>query len=185
LRWIAEIPAVFRATPAGIDDGTTPVDAVVGDLFETLFDERPAADLLQAFRPAANSKAEQNRLHWVLTACHLLWHPALRSRALPRQGLRKLLIQELSSLAAVVPVDRLLDDEERREELIRRVFAELALRLPGETARDSEDRLAQVDSLEQRRLLKAAADKEKRVREVREMMARRAAEEAAAKTSRE
>ena len=70
-------------------------------------------------------------------------------------------------------------------ELVRRAFAALGLRLPGESAGEAEDRLAQVDSVERQRLLRAAAEKEKRAREVREMMARRAAEEAAAKVSRE
>lgn len=65
------------------------------------------------------------------------------------------------------------------------MFAALELRFLGEAAQEADDRLAQLDSLEQQRLLKSAAEKEKRAREVREMMARRAAEEAAAKVSRE
>jgi hypothetical protein len=185
LRWLNEMPPAFRATPAGFPGGVTPVHAVVADLCDTLYGQPPDDDLLQAFRPGNTGKAERNRLLWVLAACHLLWHPALRERSLPADDLRKLLVQDLAGLAAVTPAERLLDEEERREELIRRAFAALGLRLPGESAKEAEDRLAQVDSVERQRLLRAAAEKEKRAREVREMMARRAAEEAAAKVSRE
>jgi hypothetical protein len=185
LRWLGEMPPAFRAAPQGFPGGVTPAHAVVADLWDTLYGRPPEDDLLQAFRPAGAGKAELNRLLWVLAACHLLWHPALRPRPLPPDGLRKLLVQDLAGLAAVAPAERLLDDEERREELVRRAFAALGLRLPGESAREAEDRLAQVDSVERKRLLRAAAEKEKRAREVREMMARRAAEEAAAKVSRE
>jgi hypothetical protein len=185
LRWMNDMPPAFRAAPAGFPGGVTPAHAVVADLCDTLFGQPPDDDLLQAFRPANRGKAERNRLLWVLAACHLLWHPALRERSLPAEGLRKLLVQDLAGLAAVTPAERLLDEEERREELVRRAFAALKLRLPGESAKEAEDRLAQVDSVERQRLLRAAAEKEKRAREVREMMARRAAEEAAAKVSRE
>jgi hypothetical protein len=185
LRWLNEMPPAFRAVPEGFPGGITPVHAVVADLCDTLYGQPPDDDLLQAFRPANTGKAERSRLLWVLAACHLLWHSALRERSLPADGLRRLLVQDLAGLAAVTPAERLLDEEERREELVRRAFAALGLRLPGESAKEAEDRLAQVDSVERQRLLRAAAEKEKRAREVREMMARRAAEEAAAKVSRE
>jgi hypothetical protein len=185
LRWLNEMPPAFYAAPEGFPGGRTPVHAVVADLFDTLYGRPPGDDLVGAFRPANASKGEHNRLLWVLAACHLLWHPDLRGRPLPAGGLRKFLVQDLAGLAAVTPADRLIDDEERREELIRRALAALGLRLPGEGPKEAEDRLAQVDSVERQRLLRAAAEKEKRAREVREMMARRAAEEAAAKVSRE
>jgi hypothetical protein len=185
LRWMSEMPPAFRTTPEGFPGGVTPVHAVVADLYDTLHGRPPGSDYLQAFRPANAGKAEHNRLLWVLAACHLLWHPELRQRPLPAEGLRRLLVQDLAALAAVTPAQGLLDDEERREELVRRALAALGLRLPGESIKEAEDRLAQVDSVERQRLLRAAAEKEKRAREVREMMARRAAEEAAAKVSRE
>jgi hypothetical protein len=185
LRWMTEMPAAFRAEPQGFGTDTLAVYAVVADLFETCTGEPPDANLLAAFHAANTGKVERNRLRWVLAACHLLWHPALRSQSVPAATLRKLLVQDLATLAAVAPVDRLIDEEERREELIRRTLRALDLRLPGESPKDAEDRLTQVDSVERQRLLREAAEKEKRAREVREMMARRAAEEAAAKVSRE
>jgi hypothetical protein len=185
LRWVAEMPDAFDAEPDGFPRGTVAVPAVVADLFDTYFGEPPGEALLAAFRPANAGKAERNRLRWVLAACHLLWHPALRACPVTREQLNRLLVQHLATLASVVPADTVRAEEERREELIRRTLAALGLLLPGESAKEAEDRLAQVDSVERRRLLREAAEKEKRAREVREMMARRAAEEAAAKVSRE
>jgi hypothetical protein len=185
LRWVAEMPEPFRAEPQGFATGGVSVHAVVADLFDTLVGEPPDTPLLACFKPANSSKVERNRLRWVLAACHLLWHPGLRNRPVDRLGLRKLLVQDLASLASVVSVDALLTDEERREELIRRTLLALGLLLPGEAPKEAADRLTQLDSVERQRLVREAAEKEKRAREVREMMARRAAEEAAAKVSRE
>jgi hypothetical protein len=185
LRWLAELPEPFRSEPQGFGTGGVPVHAIVADLFDTYSGEHPEASLLAAFKPANAGKFERNRLRWVLAACHLLWHPALRSQSIDRARLNKLLLQDLAALASVVSADTVLADEERREELIRRTLLALGLLLPGESQKEAEDRLTQVDSVERRRLLREAAEKEKRAREVREMMARRAAEEAAAKVSRE
>jgi hypothetical protein len=185
LRWMADMPEPFRAEPQGFAEGGVPVPAVVADLFDTLVGEHPDTPLLAAFKPASSSKLERNRLRWVLAACHLLWHPALRAGTADRGGLSKLLVQDLATLASVVSADDLLTDEERREELIRRTLLALGLLLPGEAQKEAADRLTQLDSVERQRLVREAAEKEKRAREVREMMARRAAEEAAAKVSRE
>jgi hypothetical protein len=185
LRWLIDMPDAFRAEPFGRGRGEVTVPAVVADLFDTYFGEPPGESLMAAFRPANAGKAERNRLRWVLAACHLLWHPALRGQTAAPPQLNRLLVQEVATLSSVVSADALQTEEERREELIRRTLAALGLLLPGESAKEAEDRLAQVDSVERRRLLREAAEKEKRARAVREMMAQRAAEEAAAKVSRE
>ena len=185
LRWLAEMPESFSAEPFGFANGEVSVVAVVADLYETYFGAFPAEDLLTAFRPTKTGKVERNRHRWVLAACHLLWHPALRGRGVEQAQLNRLLVQDLAQLATAESADSLRTEEERREELIRRTLQALKLALPGETEKDAEDRLTQVDSVERRRLLRAAAEKEKRAREVRDMMAKRAAEEAAAKVSRE
>jgi hypothetical protein len=185
LRWLAEMPDAFSAEPLGFGKGEVSVAAVVADLCETYLGALPDENVLAAFRPTKTGKVERNRHCWVLAACHLLWHPVLRGRSVTPAQLHRLLIQDLAELATVESADSLRTEEERREELIRRTLQALKLRLPGESAQDAEDRLTQVDSIERRRLLRAAAEKEKRAREVRDMMARRAAEEAAAKVSRE
>jgi hypothetical protein len=185
LRWVADLPAPFRALPEGFAGGTTRVRAVVADLFETLYGQSAQAPMLRACDAHDTSKAERNRLGWILAASHTLWHPALREAPGPRPAVERLLVEELATVAAVVPLDALLSDEERREELVRRILRAAGRGLPGESAREGEDRLKQVDSVERHRVLSAATAREKRSRKVREAMARKAAEEAAAKVSRE
>jgi len=206
LRWLGEMPSPFRLAPEGLPGGVVRVSAVVADLFETAFGAPPQGALLDAFRatvptaatvptvatvatvatvPTVPTSAERNRLGFVLVACHLFSHPSLRGRPLSAAGLRTFLVQELASLAHSVSVSSLDSDEERREELVRRALRALGEALPGESASESEDRLRQVDSVERRRVLAAAAEREKRSREVREKMAKKAAEEAAAKVGRE
>ncbi|MCE9581809.1 MAG: hypothetical protein K8T20_04750 [Planctomycetes bacterium] len=183
LRWIAEMPAVFRGEPAFGSGSGVRVRAVVSDVMETALGERPDAGLLQPFSPASSSPADRNRLRWVLAACHLLWHPALRERSLSAAGITRFLVQDMSALAAVAPFESLVADEERREELLRRALDATALRLPGESANDAADRMTQVDSIERRKLLAEAAEKQKRSKKLAEEIRRKAAEEAASKPS--
>jgi hypothetical protein len=185
LRWVAELPAACRALPEGFPGGTVRVRAVVADIFETLFGAPASTPFLAACDAHDTGKGERNRLGWILAASHTLWHPSLREAPGPRPAIERLLVEELASVAAVVPVDALGSDEERREELVRRVLRAAGAALPGESARDAEDRLKQVDSVERQRVLRSASERERRTRKVREAMARKAAEEAAAKVSRE
>jgi hypothetical protein len=185
LRWMAEMPVAFRAEPEGFPDGRARVRAVVADLFETFFGQSPPAATLAAFDHSDTGKAERNRLRWLLAATHLLWHPTFREHPPTRAALERLLIQELPAVAGIVDVEQLDQDEERREELVRRTLRTLARPLPGEAGNEAEDRWKQVDSVERRRVLLAAAERERRSRQVREAMARKAAQEAAAKVSRE
>jgi hypothetical protein len=186
LRWVAELPAPFRAAPTEFSDGSVRVRAVIADLFETLFGARPARALLDAFDAVDLGAGERNRLAWTLAAAHLLWHPALRP--LPpkvRPAIERLLVQELPQLAAIVSVGELDRDDERREELARRGLRAAGVALDGESTNDAEDRLRQVDSVERHRVLVEAAERERRAREVREAMAKKAAEEAVPKVGRE
>jgi hypothetical protein len=185
LRWLAEMPQSFSATPEGFSGGppTVSVPAVVADLIDTMHNEPPDSEFLRPFRSGDHSKKERNRLRWVLAACHLLWHPALRSLPLPLDRLRLLLVDDLAGLAAVVSADELRHDEERREELVRRTLHILDLSLPGESQAEAEDRLAQVNCVERQRLVREAAEKERRARDIREQLARQAAQEAAARYS--
>ncbi len=161
------------------------VRAVVADLLETLYSAPATPQLLAAFDAPSATKLHANRLAWVLAACHAFSHPALRDDAGPRAAVERFLVQELAALSTVAPVTGLAHDEERREELVRRVLSAASRDLPGESASESKDRFRQVDSIERHRVLAAAAGREKRAREVREAMARKATEEAAAKVSRE
>jgi glycosyltransferase involved in cell wall biosynthesis len=188
LRWVSEMPAAFRAEPEGFAGGRVRVGAVVADALETLTGERADERLRDAFHPSHTGAAERNRLAWVLATAHVLWHPSLREEGLTPKSeaaLIRFLVEELSALSFLVPIENLAADEERREELVRRVLRACGLSLPNESAADRDDRLKQVDSLERHKVLAAAAERERRAREVREAMAKKASEEAAAKVSRE
>lgn len=185
LRWLGAMPAAFRGDPQGFPGGRVRVRAVVADVLETLLRERLSEEALKAFAKQETSPLERNRLRWILAACFLLWHPSFRGKG-KRESLLKLLGQELASLAAVAGADKLRDEEERREELVRRVLGALELRLPGESARDAADRMAQVDSVERHRVMMEASERERRARQKREAeLRRRAEEEAASKATRE
>ncbi|MEI6234843.1 MAG: hypothetical protein WCT04_17450 [Planctomycetota bacterium] len=193
LRWIADMPAAFSAEPVGFPNGKIAVRAVVCDLYETVLGERPSEPLLQAFSAAALSKVERNRLRWVLGACWVFWHPFFRQKPFTPDAFKKLMVLDLADLAAVMPADNLLSDQDRREELARLAMAATRTAFPGESWDDFKDRLTQVDSIESHRVIaqatikekKAREDRARREREVREEMARKAAAEAAAKESRE
>lgn len=184
LRWISEMPAAFRGEPGAGPGGGVRVKAVVNDLLESLRGEPVDPASLAPFS-FNGSFQDRNRLRWVLAACHLLWHPALRARSLPRAGLLRLLVQDMAALAAVANADALATEEERREELTRRGLAAAGLRLPGETEVQAADRLNQVDSIERRKLVAAAAEKQRRAKAIQEELRRKAAEEAASKASSE
>lgn len=177
------MPAAFRSEPAFGRGAGVRVRAVVGDVMETVLGERPIPALLDSFAASTASAPDRNRLRWVLAACHVLWHPALRERSLPAAGVTRLLLQDMASLAAVAPFEALVADEERREELLRRTLEATGMRLPGESAGDAADRLTQVDSIERRKLLVEASEKQKKAKKLAEEIRKRAAEEAASKMS--
>ncbi|MBI3273176.1 MAG: hypothetical protein HYZ53_29570 [Planctomycetes bacterium] len=188
LRWLAELPVEFRA-PFGLGRGRTKVNAVVADLWETLFEEPPPRDVVLAFAPGAMDRARRAHLRWALAGCRVLAHPELRpaaateaDRTRARTGVRAFLLEDLAALSAVVAADALDADPERREELVRLGLRALGLAPVGETPEEARDRLAQVDSVERRRLVDAAAARERRAREMRELLARRAAEARVGKT---
>lgn len=193
LRWIGDMPAAFAAEPTGFPDGVVSVRAVVCDTYETLAQARPSEALLQAFSATALTKIERNRLRWVLAACWVFWHPFFRQCRFDAEKFKNLMVLDLSDLAAIMPVENLLTDQDRREELARLAMAAVGSSFPDETWDDFKDRLTQVDSIESHRVIAQATIKEKQAREdrakrekaVRSEMARKAAAEAAAKESRE
>jgi hypothetical protein len=89
----------------------------------------------------------------------------------------------LMRLAKLVPPDAMVNDPDRREELVRLCLKGLALVPAGESAAQAADRLTTLDSVERERVIRKTRKKEARAREIREAMARRRAEEAAARYS--
>lgn len=87
----------------------------------------------------------------------------------------------LQGLARLVKLESLVNDPDRREELVRMVLSALELRPAHETAAQALDRLNSLDSAERKRILQATLEAERRAREVREAMARAKAQEAASR----
>ena len=177
-RWLGEMPPIFARAPDSVSGGTVNVRAVLSDLFETLTGERVELRV-------GDAAGSPNEVQWALAACHLLWHPQLRTQRMAPLLLQRVFMQEIPQIAAVVPVAQLAQQSERGEELIRRTLHALGLRIAGESEAEAEDRLKQVDSVEHHRVIAEAVAREARARQVREQMATKAAEEAAAKVSRE
>lgn len=185
LRWLRESPeALFGEQAAGLRRSFDP-RAMMSDLFETYTGAPLAPSQAAAFSGAEGSNRERNWLRWTAAAARLLWHESLRGRAVEAARLRKFFLQETADLAAVADASGLLDQQERQEELVRRLLRLLHLRLPGESAETAADRLRQVDSVEQAKLIAAAAQREARSQAVRKAMMDKAAEEAAARIVRE
>lgn len=91
----------------------------------------------------------------------------------------------LTQLARLVRAEAILNDPDRREELVRVCLKGLGLCPEGESAEYAADRLTTLDSVERERVILQTRKAEARAREIREAMARKRAEEAAARYSRE
>lgn len=191
LQWLQRMPAAFLAVPQGTGGAaaaseTVYVRAVVADLFLALYGMRPTPLWLAAFdRNSSAADSDKLFLQAVLAACHLLWHPQLRLAPPGRAALERMLGEELRGWAGVA-TGAPTADQERSEELLRRVLRAAGRPLRGESEQEGQDRLQQVDLVERARLIAAATERQQaRAREVREALARKAAEEAAAKVTRE
>jgi hypothetical protein len=96
-----------------------------------------------------------------------------------------LLAEGLHSIADVVQAPFFVNDQDRREEMVRTCLAGLGLRPAGESIAQAEDRLETQSSVDRLRVIQAARAAEQHAQAIREAMTRQAAEEAAAKYTRE
>jgi hypothetical protein len=178
-RRLIETPAEFLAEPRIGKRGMVDVAAVVWDLLRDLGGDPAEADLVR-YRPTGSKMHEhRNRLRLVLVACWLLHDGWFRGKAELVPAARTLLDRTVAELDEYLDVDRLLNDPDRREELVRRSLAGLGLRPAGETVAQASDRLQTLDSAERERVLSEAAEAERRAQEIREAMAKAAAQETA------
>jgi hypothetical protein len=91
----------------------------------------------------------------------------------------------LTQLAKLASADTVINDPDRREEVVRLCLKGLGLVPEGESAVQAADRLTTLDSVERDRVIRQTRQAEARARKIREAMARKRAEEAAARYSRE
>jgi hypothetical protein len=182
LRRLLETPADFLAEPRIGSAGDVDVAAVVWDVCRDLGGEPPPARRLAAFHPSGfGAKKKRNQLRLALVGCWLLADPWFRRQATSCVDVLRFLEETTAGLDTYLPIDRLLNDPDRREEFTRRLLAELDLRPAGESIAQAADRLQTLDSAERQRVLRDAAAAERRAQQIREAMARAAAQDAASR----
>jgi hypothetical protein len=181
---LSECPAEFLGEPGSTSGEGIDVAAIVCDHFRAMGvmpHELVDVKRLQAGRGGVAG----NRLKLISVATWLLHADELRSQPELAARMWSCLAAGLDRLASVVRADAVVNDPDRREELVRLCLKELGLRPRGETLAQASDRLTALDSVERTEVIKKTRAAEARAQQVRQTMARRAAEEAAAKASRE
>jgi hypothetical protein len=180
LRRLSECPEDFLAAPwrgrsPGID-----VAAIVCDQLRAMIPDPPpesAHSMVQAVRAA---QPRHQRL--VAVVAWLLYDDWFLARPELVPAMQQWYAsQELEQLATVVKPATVIQDPDRREELVRVCLRGLDLRPEGETPAQAQDRLTMLDSAERQRVLRATAAAERRAREIREAMARAAAQDSASR----
>ncbi len=126
------------------------------------------------------NKREQGLLLLVLW---VLFAEEIASK-LGRLALEKL-IEETKNLAVHLVPSQVIDDQDRREELIRFALKLIEVLPDGESEAQFLDRWDSISTVSQKRLLKESSEARRRAEEIRERMKRAEAEAAAAKVSRE
>lgn len=149
---LASTPIVFRKRES------VRVDAVVADLFRDRATRPLEPGEVARFALADTSATRLRHLDLVLVACWLLHDAAFAGTS--AEPLLVLLEARLAELASHVMPRLFVEDAERREELVRACLAALD-RLPeGETKAQAEDRLAVLDSVRRKALLRDARARE-------------------------
>ena len=174
LHRLADCPPDFLRTPNELN-----VTALACDHFRALGLRIPSPE--QRHRLTALPGEPQRLVSILLWLLHDDWFMARPELA---DATWKLLQSEsLTQLAKLVSTDAIVNDPDRREELVRVCLKGLGLRPEGESASQAADRLTTLDSVERERVIRQTRQAEARAREIREAMARKRAEEAAARYS--
>lgn len=173
-RRLAECPAEFLAEPEAVD-----VAAVVSDLLGDLGGTALTAKEATPFQRRGGKG--NNWLRVVLVGAWLLHDDWFRQKKRYAGPARDFLSTGLNELAELVAAPHLVNDPDRREELVRLCLKGLGLRPAGESVPHAEDRLTTLSSVERQRVIHEARAAEERARKIREAMAKKAAEEAAAR----
>jgi hypothetical protein len=176
LHRLADCPPDFLPGPSQIN-----VVALACDHFRALGTAIPGA---QERRSLAGLPSELKRLLpivlWLLRDDWFLSRPQLAPATW-----NLLQSDSLAGLANLVSPESIVNDPDRREELVRLCLQGLGLTPDGESAAQAADRLTTLNSVERERVIRQTRKSEARAREIREAMARQRAEEAATRYSRE
>jgi len=153
---LASTPLVFRGRASGAD--AVQVEVVVADLVRDRGTRRLEPEEVARFVAGDLPPGRLRHLELVLVASWLL-HDAVFAGA-PTDALLALLDGRLAELAGLVVPRLFVDDAERREELVRTCLSALDRVPEGETQVQADDRLAVLDSVRRRALLRDARARE-------------------------
>lgn len=173
-RHLADCPTVFLSEPrTSKGKGRVDVLAVVSDLMEgwgrpLQSNERKRLKLELRNRP---------RARMILLGSYLLSHPDLTSSARDQAAEWLSGFQELSAL---VQVENLVQEPDRREEFARLCLDALGLVPEGETQSQAADRLLTLSSVEREKLLEESRKAQAEARRIREELAKKKREQEAA-----
>lgn len=155
---LAAAPAPFRGPVDHGQGANVRLHAVVADLFRDRATRPATSDELAPFVAAPTDKSTKRHQLVVLVATWLLYDDAFYGADASR--LASLLRVRLSELSRLVLPRALVEDAERREELVRVCLDALRMAPFGEAPADAEDRLATLDSVRHASLLRAAKERE-------------------------
>jgi hypothetical protein len=181
LRRLAETPPEILAAPRERDCNGIHVDAVVADTLALLGIEDPPVDVLNAF--SVTAPTPHRRL--ALLGCWLLADPWFSGRAELADAAANWLRHDLAITAELLDPQRVVADDDRREEFARLALQAFGLLPEGENVAQAEDRLRTLDTAERRGLMRGMRERIAHARALRIKMAEKAALEAAARAGRE
>lgn len=187
-RRLAECPPSFLAEPRIAEVGVVHVDAVVADLMGRLGTPLGRQAEYESFRP--RDPKSRNTLRVVLIAAWLLhdaWFQANAWAVDPPMAARALYWMQhgLTEFAGVVTAEACVEDPDRREEFARRCMKAMGALPLGESEPQAGDRLATLNSVEQRQVLRDSRKRQKRADQLRRKLEEQRAREAAARYARE
>jgi len=183
LHRVSECPPIFLDEPRIGYEGRVHVGVIVADLIRLYAGDR--GHDVDVTPWLSSDTTQRNRLRLIAVACWLLADDSIHGAVEVPTLLYDLLKDGLDGLAGIVEAGKFVANEERREELVRYCLYRLGLRPAGETDKQAEDRLATLNSVEQRSILRGTDQAQRRAEEIRKALKRKAAQEAAAKVSRE
>lgn len=149
---LASTPTAFRGRASG--EEAIRIDAVIADLFRDRATRALEPVEVARFRAGDPAAARRRHLELVLVASWLLHDTAFADA--PAEAMLALLEGRLAELSSHVVPRLFVEDAERREELVRTCLAALDRVPDGETFAVAEDRLAVLDSVRRRALLRDA-----------------------------
>ena len=182
MRRLAETPGDFLGEPRLGNHGTVRLNALINDVLAPLGAGNDA--LILNFGPSQPA-SRRNACKLAMIAAWLLADEWLLAEPPSRDQLADFLLNAVPELAAQAKAETYVAEDDRREELVRTMFARLDFLPEGETEAQATDRLSKVSATERARLIAASRAAEARAREVREALARKKAQESADKWTRE